>query len=160
MENDVVNTGPIRELRQFDKARRQAVSRLFQDIPLQDPAQHFLLICIHRHSREGKDPGQRDLVRLTERSPATVTASLKVLERLELIRRYPDENDQRVNRVALTEKGSALAEECQRRMLSLESHMFRGFSADELGQLSAIFGKIIRNLADPVISEKEVTSVD
>lgn len=160
MENDTVKTGPIWELRQFDKARRQAACLLFQDIPLQDPAQHFLLICIHRHFRSGNDPSQRDLVKLTERSPATVTASLKVLERMELIRRYPDENDQRVNRVALTDRGLAMAEECQRRMLSLENRMFQGFSPEELRQLSAIFGKIIRNLSDPDRPEKEVPSVD
>ena len=157
---DGLHIDPTGKLRQFDRARRSAIARQFQDIPLQDPAQHFLLITIYMLSRSGGDPGQRDLVKKTERSPATVTASLKVLEREGLIRRYVDEKDQRINRVALTGQGLALAEESLRRMRSLEEAMFRGFTETELRQFSALFEKIIQNLSVPEGTEKEAPSFD
>ena len=146
----------IQGLRQFDQARRLAACRAFQCLPLQDPAQHFLLMCIHRLTKNGGTPSQRELAGITDRSPATVTASLKVLERQGLIRRYPDKADQRINRVELTDSGRALAGECHQRLKSLEQQMFRDFTEEELLLLSGFFRKIILNLETASPEAKEV----
>jgi len=151
---------PIRELRRFDGARRMASCAVFGDLPLQDPAQHYLMMCIRRLGASGELPSQRELSRLTQRSPATVTASLKVLERQGLISRTPDPQDQRVNRVGLTERGETLAQECHARMTALEKQMLHGLTPEECEQLSRLFSKLSGNLSELIHGTREACSLD
>ena len=157
---DSIQTGPVWELRRFDRARRQAIAEIMRDLPLQDPAQHVLMMCICRANRSGNLPSQRELAKMTQRSPATVTASLKVLEKKGLIRRFPDETDQRINRVELTEAGLALSGECGRRMETLETRMIAGLTREEREVLSRLFGKLARNLAGMSEQSKEDPAID
>ena len=97
---------------------------------------------------------------MTQRSPATVTASLKVLEREGLIRRFPDESDQRINRVALTQAGLDLARECCRRIAVLDEQMIAGLSPDDQNHLVRIFQKMSDNLSAMNEERKENGSGD
>ena len=89
----------------LDHIHRRAGSYAIADIPLQDPAQHMMLVNIDRISMHGTLPSQRELAASMHLSPATVTATLKLLERSGYVRRVADDRDQRINRVALTESG-------------------------------------------------------
>lgn len=151
---------PILELRRFDRARKQAAFQLFQDLPLQDPAQHYLMECIRCCMGSDKAPSQRDLAKKMERSPATVTASLKALEKHGLVRRYPDEIDQRINRVELTESGMEMSLDCRQRFARLDAAMFQDFTGEELIQLSTLFEKIVNNISDLHLPEKEEPTLD
>lgn len=159
MENHLT-ADPIQALRRLFCLRHRAIGELFADFPLQDPAQYNLLICIDRLSRERELPNQRELCREIHRSPATVAASLKVLERQGLIRRTQDQDDQRVNRVALTETGSAMAERCRERMSSLERQVIQGFSSGETEELTRLLDKMIDNLSRTLSEKKEAHSID
>jgi len=152
---DSLLDSPIWELRRFDRARRRAAANTMRDLPLQDPAQHILLMCIHRICQSGALPSQRELAKMTQRSPATVTASLKVLERQGLIRRFPDETDQRINRVDLTVPGQELAREVHRRIEALDAKMIAGLTPEEREDLSRLFGKMARNIAQQAGESKE-----
>ncbi len=157
---DSLPNSPIWDLRRFDRARRQAAAEMMRDLPLQDPAQHVLMMCIHRVCQSGALPSQRELAKMTQRSPATVTASLQVLERQGLIRRTPDETDQRINRVELTGDGEDLARECCRRIEALDVRMIDGLSPEEQEILSRLFGKMTRNLAAYTGDDKEGDAID
>jgi len=157
---DTMQSSPVWELRQFDKARRRAAVHVMRDLPLQDPAQHIMMMCIHKGCQSGTLPSQRELAKMIQRSPATVTASLKVLERQGLIRRFADESDQRINRVELTQAGMDLARECHRRMAALDEQMISGLTPEEQESLSRIFGKMARNLERLAEDSKEDPTID
>ena len=114
---------PVWKLRALDHARRRAGAVVMGDMALQDPAQHMMLVNVSKMSESGSLPSQRELARAMHLSPATVTATLKLLELDGYVRRIPDADDQRVNRVALTESGEALMREGMRRLDVLESVM-------------------------------------
>ncbi len=145
---------PVWMLRSFDMARRQAISALFARLPLHDPAQHFALFALECAHRAGDTPSQGEIARQLQRSPATMTATLRSLEKLGLLQRRQDELDQRKNRVEITREGLEMAERCRSCMDTLEEAMFRGFSPEELEQLSGFFTRMCRNLSG---IEKEET---
>ena len=101
------------------------------------------------HLSNGDDGGtQQTLVQHTKLSAPTVSVSLSRMEAEGLVRRRPDENDLRVIRVSLTEKGKEL----NRRMLELlneiEDDINGGLTEDEIMGLKATLLKIRRRLAE------------
>lgn len=151
---------PIQALRHYNCIRRQTVEVIFSDFPLQDPAQYNLLMGIERLSHGSMLPSQQDLSEFAHRSPSTVTASLKVLERQGLVRRTPDKEDQRVNRVALTKTGSELAIRCRDKMELLERRIICGFSTEEICQLTHLLDKMSDNLSAVLTDKKEAGTID
>lgn len=137
---------PVWKLRALDHARRRAGAVVMGDMALQDPAQHMMLVNVSKMSESGSLPSQRELARAMHLSPATVTATLKLLERDGYVRRIPDADDQRINRVALTESGEALMREGMRRLDVLESVMLEGLSPEEQDTLCQCLFKMRTNL--------------
>lgn len=137
---------PVWTQRAVEHAKRQATDRLFADIPLQNPAQHFMLMVIEHGSRGEVPLSQGEIANRLQLSPATVTASLRPLEKLGLIERKPDEKDLRKNRVTITPEGIAMMKKCQELMNTLEETTFKGFSEDELSQLTGYFKRMCSNL--------------
>ena len=143
MEKDTLSD-PIQSLRKYTCLRHQAIVETFSGFPLQDPAQYNLLIVIERLSQGENLPNQRDLAGEIHRSAATVAASLKVLERQDLI----------------TEAGCTMAHRCREAMTALERQVIRGFTPEELSQLTFLLGKMSDNLKEVFIDKKEATSID
>lgn len=146
IQTSIDRSSPVWKMRQCDCIRRQATIATFSDVPLADPSQHFMLFFIERGSDHGILPSQRDIAENMRLSPATVTASLKAMEKYGLICRTPDKADMRINRVAITNRGRTVAAECRRRMDYLEEQMFRDFSPEELMQLTRYFERMACNL--------------
>ena len=137
---------PVWTQRAVERAKRLATDRLFADIPLQNPAQHFMLFVIE-HGSHGEVPlSQGEIAKRLQLSPATVTASLRPLEKLGLIERKPDEKDLRKNRVNITPDGEAMVKRCVELMDALEEATFKGFSEEELAQLTGYFKRMCSNL--------------
>ena len=137
---------PVWKLRALDHARRRAGAFVMGDTALQDPAQHIMLVNVAKMSESGSLPSQRELARAMHLSPATVTATLKLLERGGYVRRIPDADDQRINRVALTDSGDALMHEGIRRLDTLDAVMLEGLSPEEQDTLSQCLSKMRTNL--------------
>lgn len=137
---------PVWTQRSVERAKRMATDRLFADIPLQNPAQHFMLFVIERGSHREVPLSQGEIAKRLQLSPATVTASLRPLEKLGLIERKPDEKDLRINRVTITPEGIAMVKRCQELMDTLEETTFKGFSEEELSQLTGFFKRMCSNL--------------
>ena len=140
-------SSPAWGLRSLDHMRRRAGNYAMADMPLQDPAQHMMLVNIFRISERGSLPSQRELAASMHLSPATVTATLKLLERGGYVRRIADDKDQRINRVALTESGEALMREGMRRMDALDNMMLEGLSREEQEMLCRSLSKMRDNLS-------------
>ena len=137
---------PVWTQRAVERAKRMASDRLFADIPLQNPAQHFMLFVIERGSHGEVPLSQGEIAKRLQLSPATVTASLRPLEKLGLIERKPDEKDLRKNRVSITPDGIAMVKRCRELMDALEEATFKGFSEEELAQLTGFFKRMCSNL--------------
>ena len=81
-------------------------------------------------------------------SPATVAISIKRMERAELVTRVPDPEDLRRNRIAITEKGRRLVDDCIRAFRHVDTGMFHGFSQEEREVLAGYYRRMVRNLEE------------
>ncbi|MCS7175289.1 MarR family winged helix-turn-helix transcriptional regulator [Pseudothermotoga sp.] len=77
---------------------------------------------------------------------ATVAIVLKRMEKAGLIYRKQDENDRRLHRVYLTEKGKNYCKFLKQQAQKVEEIATRGFSEEERIQLKELLDKIIANL--------------
>lgn len=146
MNRSYDENSPVWMQRNVERAKRIATDRLLADVPLQNPAQHYMLMVIMRGSRRDAPLSQGEIAKRLQLSPATVTASLRPLEKLGLIERKPDEKDLRKNRVSITAEGIAMVQRCKELMNTLEEATFKGFSPEELAQLNGYFKRMCGNL--------------
>lgn len=78
--------------------------------------------------------------------PATVTVTLKRMERAGLIRRETDRMDLRVSRVFMTEKGRAVLGDIRRIRAEIDAVCLQGFTLDEVQQLRDMMQRMLINL--------------
>jgi DNA-binding MarR family transcriptional regulator len=79
--------------------------------------------------------------------PATITNALQRMEKAGLVERRPDEEDQRVSRVYLTDAGRSMRERAERAWREMEERVFAGLSPEEQKTLQELLIKIQNNLA-------------
>ena len=87
-----------------------------------------------------------ELARRIHVSPATVTNMVKRMEKGGLLERRPDEVDQRVSHVYLTEAGRAIRERVDQRWRELESRVFGSFTEDEQEMLASLLTRVREEL--------------
>ncbi len=114
---------------------------------------------ILEYLNEHGDCSQKELADFLGVSPASIATSLKRMSKAGFIERTSDENDRRINRLRLTEKGGEIRlagkAECDR----VDKAMFGGFSDEEIIAFSDMLSKISDNLSPTGISEKEVFNI-
>jgi DNA-binding MarR family transcriptional regulator len=98
---------------------------------------------------------QKDIAERLHVSPASLAMSLKRLQKGGFIERCADANDQRVNKIQLTEKGRLAIRVCRFQVSMFDRQMIAGFSAEEQDQLSAFLARIYANLANVRMDEIE-----
>lgn len=81
------------------------------------------------HEEEGQT--QSDLAAHLHVTPATITKMLQRMEKAGWIQRNPDEQDQRVMRVYLTEDGRAIRGEMEAILNCLDEEALEGFTLEE-----------------------------
>lgn len=91
---------------------------------------------------------QSELAHRLHIAPATVTIALQRMEKSGLIERCPDEQDQRVSRVFLTEKGRSLRKKIEQNWRKLEEQALFGFSEEEREAVHGYLRRIRANLDD------------
>jgi DNA-binding MarR family transcriptional regulator len=89
---------------------------------------------------------QRDLAEMMDMRPSSMTEILSRLEGMGLIRREPDEKDQRAVRVCLTDEGRAMAEEAAGATEGLVGEMLQGMTEEEVASMLALTRKLGANL--------------
>lgn len=89
---------------------------------------------------------QRELAECTHVTPATMSGTLKRMEKNGVIVRTADENDARISRVRLTEEGVKQCESARRIFDETCFQMLDGLDEDSLAQLSTLLTRIQDNL--------------
>lgn len=93
-----------------------------------------------------KQMTQRELAEHIHVTAATISGTLKRMERAGLIQRAEDERDARVSIVTLTEKGKGCSDEAVRLLMETDAHMLEGFTEDELENLNGYLRRMHDNL--------------
>ncbi len=88
--------------------------------------------------------------------PPSVTVALKKLEKLSYISRETDPKDQRIIRIALTEKGKRCVEEVRTVAAQMEKRVFRGFSDEE----RILVRRLLIQMWDNVMVSKEFMNIN
>ena len=91
---------------------------------------------------------QRELAKKMNLTPPTITSVIQKMEKLEYIRRKPDEKDQRILRLCVTEKGKAFIDDICRVGKQIEEMVFRGMSMEETLLLKRLLVQVRDNLME------------
>lgn len=104
-------------------------------------SQHRLLMLL------GKFPecSQTEIAEKMEVSPAAVAVSLKKLVKSGFVSRQCNESDNRVNHMAVTDKGWTTIKASINDFNEIENAFFADFSETEMEQLEAYLRRIIKN---------------
>lgn len=143
---DMASSSPAWRFRMLQNAHRAAVDASLERCGVREFGQPFILFMLARVSRNGAFDSQRELAEGLRVSPATVTASLKSLEKQGCIVRAAGEGDMRKKRIMITDMGREVTEKCGRAFAAIDEAMYAGFSPDELDRLSDYFTRITENL--------------
>lgn len=98
---------------------------------------------------------QKEMARALNLSPATMTVTLKRMEKAGLVLREMDEHDQRILRVHLSEKGREMCETGESRIGVVTAELLEGFTLEEQQQLNEYLGRIASNMERVVEKEPE-----
>lgn len=79
-------------------------------------------------------------------SNATVSKMVQRMEHTGFVTRQPDQHDQRISRVFLTEKGKRVYEETKQMFLQLQDDETEGFTQEEIDQLISYLDRLNTNL--------------
>jgi DNA-binding MarR family transcriptional regulator len=104
--------------------------------------QHFVLRALW--AREGIT--HSELAGQLNVQPATVTNTLKRMEKAGLVERRRDTEDERVSRVYLTEVGRDIRASVERVWRELEAQTFAGFTQGERDSLDRLLIRLYENL--------------
>lgn len=114
---------------------------------------------ILEYLNEHGDCSQKELADFLGVTPASIATSLKRMSKSGFIEKTSDENDRRINRLRLTEKGKEIRlagrNECDR----VDKAMFNGFSSEEIAVFSGMLSRIADNLSPDGMSDKELFNI-
>ena len=131
--------------RRLHSVRRTARDTLLAEYGLQNLGQPMLL-SILRQKPDGVADSQRELAEQLHVTPATVTVSLRSMERDGYITKSVDSNDLRRKRITLTDKGREVLDKLDLVYERIGKEMFDGFTDDDRAYISDIFQRMIENL--------------
>ncbi len=118
-------------------------------------SQHQILMMLSDHN----NASQKELAERLYVSTATIAVSVKKLEKGGFITRLVDQEDNRMNKLCLTEKGKHMVKISREYFLNVEAQMFHGFSKDELSAMEQFLNRIYDNLSqiplDKDLAERE-----
>ena len=126
-----------------DQVLKRAIGRKVEGTGLYR-SQHRLLMILGKHP----DCSQTAIAEKIEISPPAVAVTLKKLEKGGYISRQCLEEDNRVNEVVVTEKGRQAISESIVCFQEVESAILKGFSDQEMEQLSGFLQRMIANGED------------
>lgn len=105
-------------------------------------SQASILFTLHQRS----SMSQKELAESLNMTPPSITSAIRKMEQEGYIRRRQDESDQRVMRLALTEKGAACVENVKRVADEMHELIFRGMSPEEILLFRRLLLQINENL--------------
>ncbi len=107
-----------------------------------------------------KQMTQRELAEHTHVTAATISGTLKRMERAGLVQRSDDESDARVSIVRLTKKGMDCSNEAVQLFIRTDTDMLAGFSEEEMAQLLGYLRRMYENVSRSLEAEIESNRTD
>lgn len=101
-----------------------------------------ILFTLHSHAFLS----QKELAEHLNVTAPSITSAIQKMERNDYIMRRQDENDQRIMRLGLTEKGEACIAHVKQVARQMDELIFRGMSAEERMLLRRLMIQIYENL--------------
>lgn len=98
------------------------------------------------YSNRNRDIFQRDLEKEFNLRRSSITSVLNNLEKNDFIRREEVNNDKRLKKVVLTEKGIKHQDMIDKIILNFEQQLQNNFNDDEIKQLFYLFNKLEKNI--------------
>ena len=105
-------------------------------------------------SRQETPPSPRDIEQEFRLTHPTVSGILSRLEKKGFIQLLPDENDRRVKRIYLLDKGKQCCAQIHQTILTNEETLVQGFSEDEKAQFHSFLKRAIANMGVQPCSNK------
>ena len=135
----------------LDRKHRKAVDKMLFQRGLGGIGQP-LLLCVLAQRDNGTVESQKELAKKLRVSPATVTVSLKSMERDGYVKKLSDAEDLRRKPISITEKGREAVRVIDEVLETIDHGMYRGFSREELAAISGFYRRIIDNLDETMAS--------
>ena len=114
-----------------------------------------MILTILSQRKNGTIESQKELARILRVSPATVTVSLKSMERDGYVKKLSNAEDLRCKPITITEKGRDAAQRINDVFELLDNGIYQGFSGAELDTVSGFYRRMIDNLDNVVSSTQE-----
>ena len=95
---------------------------------------------------------QREIADKIHVTPPSVTVAIQKLEKLGYIERRPDERDQRVMRIYLTEPGDTAVDQVQRILETTQEKLLRHMSPEE----KLLLRRLVLQMRDNLMEEQEL----
>lgn len=138
----------------LERKHHTAVDSLLYQRGVQNIGQPMILTILSQQ-KDGTIESQKELARRLRVSPATVTVSLKSMERDGYVRKLSNAEDLRCKPISITEKGREAARLIDEVFETLDHGMYRGFSPEDLTQISGFYRRMIENLDAIAASEQK-----
>ena len=115
-------------------------------------SQHRLLMHLS-HTKEIQN--QTDIAKKFEVSQAAIAVALRKLESNGYIKKEVQQNDNRFNKILITEKGNELIKKSRETFDEMDKYIFKDFTEKEIDDLTFLLKKMRKNL-----NEKECEQND
>lgn len=115
-------------------------------------SQHQILMIMADHS----NISQKEIAECLNVTAATIAVSVKKLEKGGYITRIMDQEDNRFNKLCLTERGREIVEHSRQFFMNVENQMFLGFSEEDFIAMEGYLDRIYANLSE-ITTEKTMT---
>lgn len=130
------------QLAHLSRAWRAELDRRLAELGL---SQARWLVLLHL-ARNSERPTQGELACSVGVENPTLARLLDALEAQQLIERQPDQNDRRVNKIALTESALAVIEDIESIAAALRAEVFAGLSEQDIEHCQQIQSHMLANL--------------
>lgn len=138
----------------LERKHRNAVDNLLNQNGISNIGQPVILSILSQQ-KDGTIESQKELAKRLRVSPATVTVSLKSMERDGYVKKLSNAEDLRCKPISITEKGMRAARLIDHVFETLDRGMYQGFSPQELELISKFYKRIIDNL-NTVVDSGEI----
>lgn len=129
----------------LERKHRNAVDNLLNQNGISNIGQPVILSILSQQ-KDGTIESQKELARRLRVSPATVTVSLKSMERDGYVKKLSNAEDLRCKPISITEKGMQAARLIDQVFETLDRGLYLGFNPQELEQISNFYRRMIDNL--------------
>ena len=132
-----------RMLMRIMRRHHACVERRIGDMGIHHSQHRTLMELI---KRQDQAPSQRELAEIMGVSPAAVTTILKKMEKEGLVSRSMTDEDNRKNRILITEKGLSTVKESHDVFEDTDRAMFAGFTPEEMALFRSFLARMEENL--------------